>query len=284
MCRLFGFLGSPASRPEPWLVSTNASLLAQARVTPETAQRDGWGIAWFDEQRALHLQKGAGGAFEEAERPRFLEAARNARGPVVLAHLRHASNPMHLPPERLIGMENSQPFTDGTRAFIHNGSIHFPRETRARLGKYETRIRGVNDSEVLFYLLSRHLDASGDPAVAYARAREELEQVWRDQGAPASGAYSGLNVIFTRGPNEIWAFCDWLGDHGGSLCSPDRPYYEMVYVADARQVLIASEPLDLARADWKTLARGHYLHGRASEGLIALDTEAIPQLQAPPPA
>jgi predicted glutamine amidotransferase len=284
MCRLFALLGTPGSSAEPWLVSTDSSLLKQANHSPEEAQRDGWGIAWYDSGRRLHVEKGAAGAFEEGERPRFLTAARQAHGPVVFGHLRHASNPMQLAPERLIGLENSQPFVNGSRIAIHNGSIPFPREMRVLLGKYEPQVRGVNDSEILFYLLLRNLDEVGDPLGAYVRTRDELIKTWQEKGRPKGGPYSGLNIFFSRGPNELWAFCDWTGEHGGSFCSPNRPYYEPVYLADARQVILASEPLDRQRDDWRTLPRGHYLHGQASAGLVAVDTGPVPKAPLAPVA
>lgn len=282
MCRLFGLLGSPGASPEPWLKDTECSLLAQSHVSEEEAQRDGWGVAWFDERRAPRIVKGTAGAFEASESPRYFEAARKARGPVVVGHLRHASNPMGLSRERLIGLENSQPFVDGSHLFVHNGSIPFPRETRPLLGKFEERIKGVNDSEVLFYLLLRHTTELGNPLAAFIRARSELVDVWHSRGSPKTGPYSGLNVIFARGPNEIWVFCDSLGEHGPGLCQRNRPYYEMAYLADAKQIVVASEPLDRQRNDWRSLKNGQYLHGRVAGGLVVLETGAIPAPAAVP--
>lgn len=282
MCRLFGLLGNSVTPADPWLLFTDRSLLRQSNVSPETAQKDGWGIAWFDASRNVRLEKGAAGAYRPGEVERFTQAARESRGPLVLGHLRHASNPMDLPPERLLGLENSQPFVHGSTLFAHNGSIPFPRETRTKLGRFEPRVKGVNDSEVLFWLLVRHIEETGDPLRAYAETVQDLEEVWNAQGAPPPGPYSGLNVLISRGPNELWAFCRYLGEHGTGLLDTTRPYYEMTYAADAKQLVVGSEPFDTKRRDWVSLPNGHYLFAQATHGLVALQTGELPAAKPAP--
>lgn len=287
MCRLLGLLGSVATPAEPWLIGTDRSLLAQSNANADHLQDDGWGVGWYDGRRLPRVEKGARGAFRPEERPRFTTVARQATGPVVVAHLRNASNPMHLPRERLLGLENSQPFQHEGMLFAHNGSIPFPRETRPLLGKYEPNLRGVNDSEVLFWLLVKHTEALGDPLAAYAATVEDLVRVWADRGRPAGGPFTGLNVLFTRGPNELWAFCLWHGDHGGALIDRTRPYYQMAHVEDAKLALVGSEPFDSKRTDWRGFANGSYLSAHAAHGLVAVKTGPIPGLEtlpAPPAA
>jgi predicted glutamine amidotransferase len=277
MCRLFGLLGNSATPAEPWLAGTECSLLKQSYTSEERAQRDGWGIAWFDGGPEPRIELGTGGPFEEAEKPRYLRAARAAHGPTVIAHIRHASNPMDLPRERLIALENSQPFHYRSYVFAHNGDVALPRETRPRLGPYEASVRGVNDSEILFWLMVRYLGELGEPLAAYARARDTILDVWRATGRRVERAFSGLNVLFTRGPNEIWAFCTYDGEHGTGLCSPTQPYYEMGYTADAKQLIVGSEPFFPRAADWRPLRNGEYLHGRVEHGLVAVATGPIPK-------
>jgi predicted glutamine amidotransferase len=279
MCRLFGLLGNGRTPAEPWLLDTDRSLLRQADVSAETCQADGWGIGWFSDRRDIRVERGVGGAASPNEVERFRTAARAAHGPLAIAHLRKASNPMDLPRERLIGFENTQPFVHDSTMFAHNGMIPFPRETRAFLGEFEPMVKGVNDSEVLFWLLARHLGSAQDPVQAYAGTVADLVRVWRDKGSPEGGPYSGLNVIFSRGPNELWAFCQSLGDHGSALMDKTRPYYQMAYLADAKQVVVGSEPFDGTRTDWRPLSNGEYLVAQASHGLVAVRTGPIP----PPP-
>jgi predicted glutamine amidotransferase len=276
MCRLFGLLGGGPTPALPWLVSSERSLLAQSNVSPEVAQADGWGLAWYDARGLARTVIGTGGAYAAEERPRYVEAAGQATSPVVLGHLRHASNPMNLPRARLIGPENCQPFLDGRTMFVHNGMVPLPRETRPLLRTYESRIKGVNDSEVLFWLLQRNLGEVADPAAAFGQSVAQLVRVWEEHGRPGEGPYSGLNVILTRGPSELWAFCQYAGDHGSSFLDPARPYYELAYQADARQVVVGSEPFDNRRDTWRSLPNGHYLHARSDHGLVTVQTAPIP--------
>ncbi len=286
MCRMFGLLSAREESAEPWLVRSDRSLLAQSNVSPETAQNDGWGIAWFEDGGRARVEKGTGRASAEAERDRYLAAARDADGPLVFGHLRHASNPLHLPAAQLIGLENSQPFEAHTILFEHNGAISFPTETRPMLGVYEPRVRGVNDSEVLFWLLVRNTSEIQDPLRGFAHTVEDLVRVWEGMGRPAIPPFSGLNVLFSRGPDELWAFCLWTGDHGSGLFDTKRRYYEMTYQAHPHRVVVGSEPFDREPGVWKSLPGGAYLSARrvgervdVKVGPIPLPTGLVP---APP--
>lgn len=276
MCRLFGMLTTRPESAAPWLLSTERSLLAQSNVPSETAQKDGWGIGWFDEGGRARVEKGTGGAFEESERDRFARAARSAAGSLVVGHLRHASNPLQLPRERLIALENSQPFENHTALFAHNGMIPFPIETRPMLGVHEPEVRGVNDSEVLFWLLVRNTEETGDPLVGYMRTVEDLVRVWQGLKRPPIPPFSGLNVLYAPSPNELWAFCEWTGDHGTGLFDHGRRYYEMTYSATPHRVVVGSEPFDLEHGVWRSLASGTYLRARATDGHLEVKVAPIP--------
>jgi predicted glutamine amidotransferase len=288
MCRLFGVLSVQAESPEPWLVRSDRSLLAQSNVDPERAQKDGWGIGWFVNGGRAHVEKGARGAFLPEERSRFLEVAATARGPLVIGHLRHASNPLKLPYEKLIALENSQPFENHTTLFAHNGAISFPTETRPFLGVHESKVRGVNDSEVLFWLLYRNTEETGDPLGGYIHTVEDLVRVWEGYHKPAIPPFSGLNVLFSRGPDELWAFCLWTGDHGTGLFDAHRRYYEMTYRAEGHRVVVGSEPFDGEPGVWKSLPSGTYLHARRAEKRVDVTVAKIPLPSAleirPPPS
>ena len=260
MCRLLGVLSVQAESAEPWLVRSDRSLLAQSNVNPERAQKDGWGVGWFTDGGRTRVEKGTGGAFQNGERERYLKAAAEARSPLVLGHLRHASNPLKLPHERLIALENSQPFENHTSLFAHNGAIPFPRETRPFLGVHENAPRGVNDSEVLFWLLVRNTDETQDPLRGYVRSVEDLVRIWQGLGRPKVAPFSGLNLLYAPSPEELWAFCLWTGDHGAGLLDPSRRYYEMTYQATSHRVVVGSEPFDAEPASWTPLPSGQYLH------------------------
>ncbi|HXW66859.1 MAG TPA: class II glutamine amidotransferase [Thermoplasmata archaeon] len=276
MCRLFAQLSARDEPAEPWLVRSDRSLLAQSHASPDDPQREGWGVGWFNDQGRAHVVKGIHGAFEPGERERFVAAAGAARGPVVFGHLRHASNPMNLPPERLLGLENSQPFETHTVLFAHNGAIPFPNETRPMLGLLEPKVRGINDSEVLFWLLVRNTEERGDPLQGYVQTVEDLVRVREGLGRPAIPPFSGLNVVFSRGPDELWAFCQWTGDHGRGLIDTSRPYYEMTYRAAPHRLIVGSEPFDGERGAWQNLPNGRYLSARREGDHVRLTTGPTP--------
>jgi predicted glutamine amidotransferase len=275
MCRLLGLLTAEEESAAPWLSTASRSLLAQSNVAPDVAQRDGWGVGWYDGRRT-RVEKGASGAFEPGERERFLRAAADAKPPLVVGHLRHASNPLGLERSELLGLVNSQPFETHAVLFAHNGSIPFPRETRPYLGVHERDVKGVNDSEVLFWLLERHTGETGDPLVGYVHAVEDLVRVWDEVGRPAVHPYSGLNVVYARGPDELWAFCSWTGDHGTGLLDTSRPYYEMTFRASPHRVVVGSEPFDGELATWTTIPNGTYLHARRDGRRVETTTGPIP--------
>ena len=276
MCRMFGLLSAREESAEPWLVRSDRSLLAQSSVTPDTAQKDGWGIGWFEDGGRARVEKGTGQASADTERERYLSAARGANGPLIFGHLRHASNPLHLPADQLIGLENSQPFEAHTILFEHNGAISFPNETRSMLGVYEPRVRGVNDSEVLFWLLVRNTAEVGDPLAGFTHTVEDLVRVWEGMKEPPIPPFSGLNVLFSRGPEELWAFCLWTGDHGSGLFDKKRRYYEMTYQAHPHRVVVGSEPFDGEPNGWNMLGWGSYLVARRSAARVDVTVGKIP--------
>jgi predicted glutamine amidotransferase len=280
MCRLFGQLTVQPESAEPWLVARPRSLLRQSDGNPEHLQSDGWGVGWFDAEGRARVEKGTAGAYQEGERERFVKAANDATGSLILGHLRRASNPLNLPPEQLIGMINSQPFENHTSLFVHNGSIWFPNETRPYTGLYEPKIQGLNDSEVLFWLLTRNVHEHDDPLDGYAHTVEDLYDVWESKGRPARPPFGGLNVLYSRGPDELWAFCLSTGEHGTGLLDATRPYYELAYQVAPHRVVVGSEPFDHEPGVWRSLPNGSYLSARRHEGRILVETGPIPTSRA----
>src|SRR5580700_3536354 len=114
MCRLFAQISPEPSSARDLLVDSEFSLLRQADGDPANPQKDGWGIAWFGADGRARVTKSGGAA--SAERAEFARAADEAVSPVVLGHLRAASNP-HL------DRAHAHPFEDDGWVFIHNGTL-----------------------------------------------------------------------------------------------------------------------------------------------------------------
>jgi len=282
MCRLLGVLSPIEISTRPWLLDSERSLYAQSNVTPETAQRDGWGIGWYDADGRIHVQKGIRGAFEPSEKEHFRLIAGSARSRNLIGHLRHASNPMKLPRERLLALANSQPFEDGQTLFAHNGSIPLPTETRKLLGPLDSRVQGVNDSEVFYWLMDKHFRDSGDALEAFVSARRELVTVWERNGRPEGGPWSALNVLFSPMPDELWAFCCYEGEHGHNLCDAGQPYYQMSFQETPTGLVVGSEPFDSHRENWNALPNGQFLRAQIHNGRVLVEKGTLPVLSPIP--
>ncbi len=287
MCRLFGSISLSPSSPGPWLLDDEIPFLRLANADPEALQAEGWGIAWYPPNDPRpRVEKGAQAVYAPQERDRFIEAARSSKGPLVVAHLRKASNPMGLPREQLVALENTQPFLSEEGIFAHNGWIGLPRETMPLLGARRDLLRGLNDSEVLQQLFLFHLDRTGDPLRAYPRAMEALHQVWAAHDRPGKGPHGGLNLLFAWGPRELWAFCHYTGDHGSCLSGLPRPYYEMSYQVEPARVVVVSEPTNRHLERWTPLRNGHYLRVREIGGRLVVvegNIPGLPPMPAPSP-
>src|SRR5436190_19067663 len=208
MCRLFGVL---STCPEPDfsadLLRSPISLLAQSQADPKRLQTDGWGVAWSSGATARVL-KSAKAIFQETAK--LIPLTRT----LSLAHIRRASNALHLPKNQLIGVRHSQPFIFGRWSFVHNGCLNIPNEVRRRLGpRWERRIRGRNDSEVLFWLLMKHVAKDRGVPSAFRSAVREINSVWKGLSPRPRGVsrpYWSLNIILTDG-RRLWALCKYDG-------------------------------------------------------------------------
>ena len=106
-----------------------AALIANARKGG-----DGWGAGWFDKNKP-RVFKSFHPMYQD--KTRVLSAARQAKGKVLIGHVRWASNPLKLKRSELIGLAHTQPFTHGKYLFAHNGTLFIPKEVAAQLGPME---------------------------------------------------------------------------------------------------------------------------------------------------
>jgi predicted glutamine amidotransferase len=244
MCRLYGQISSTSRNAKDFFADGDRSLLRQSRYRPGDYQKDGWGIGYFNGGRA-ELVKSAKGAFDEAGR--FKSLASRIRSRVVIGHLRAASNPRGLPHGRLIGVRNSQPFTDGKIIFAHNGTVNIPLEIAKFLGPYQRRIRGINDSEVYFWQFLKFFDALGDIPEALQACIREMWILWRDCRARYPGKkapYTTLNALVSDG-HSLHALChrSAASDHR-SLFNPRQPWTTMSLGRRSDRFIMASEDMD----------------------------------------
>lgn len=236
---------SPASPADP-LCGGPKALLAQAAAVEGRFQDDGWGIACFRGKKAAVKKSPAPARLEKA---RFEAAAAAARSTLVVAHLRDASNPAGLPKARLVAPANTQPFSAGDFVFAHNGTLFIKDEIKSLLGRYAARVKGSNDSEVLFWQVMKMLDAYGSPEAALEAALDEIRTVWiscRDKYPGRPAPYRGLNV-FLASPGALTVLCHYQPHKEGSkkaLLTPGWEFGRMAWRREKSRVIFSSEPAD----------------------------------------
>lgn len=264
MCRLLGILASQEVWVLDALVDSPKSLLAQSRASESELQKDGWGIGFYDKKGAPHITKSPFPVYEEPRR--FRETAQRVKGRICVAHIRKASNPKGLSRERLLGEENSQPFSHGQILFAHNGTLYEPDALVPRLGPFKKSLRGVNDSQVYFWIFMKHYKRKENIPVALRACARELR-------ASSEKPFSALNVIVSDG-KSLNAMCLYTGIPGKALCSQDWPYWNMAYRQSPHGLLMSSEPTANEKG-WMGLENGEMLVARIVSGKVRFKKEKI---------
>jgi glutamine amidotransferase len=274
MCRLLGLISSRKRSAFGPLVETDKSVWRQSFAQPRQKQLDGWGMGWYPGPLPRVFKSKGPLPHEKA---RLQRIAGRAQGHVALFHLRRASNPRGLSSSRLRGVRNTQPFREGRWMFAHNGSIPFPDQTARRLGPFQKKVKGLNDSEVLFWLILREIQRTGSVPSALKQARRILRRVFAGE-APGKGRtpHRGLNILLSDG-NRLWAYAEapaGFSSKAGGLCSPRWPYFQMAFLPSDDHVWVASEPLWSGPA-WRRLRSGELLEIRRREDRVVWKKRAL---------
>lgn len=261
MCRLFAQVSPKPQGARPFLVDSPYSLLKQSDMSAENPQKDGWGLAWFGADGKPRVMKSGRAASEEADR--FKAAADAAFSPVVLGHIRAASNPH-------VDDAHAHPFEDDGWAFIHNGTLTVYKEVADALGARQARLKTDSDSEVYFQQFLKHLDRVKEPSRAFEACIEEAWSLWpriKDRYPDASTPYTALNAIASDG-RGVHAVChaSRVGLARMGLCHPDQPWSVMSFSQRADRFVIASEGVD--GGDWTRLSPPETLSASFAEGRV----------------
>lgn len=242
MCRL---LGIAAASPYEFGLVLREAPHSMAMLSRE--HRDGWGVATHEGVRGYGwtVHKSVRTAEED---PDFAAEARQARGRVLVAHVR----------QKTVGprdLQNTHPFVAGDWVFAHNGTVkdldfvegHTSSERRV------TR-RDATDSERFFGYLLTELDARGTNSA-------ETDDVVRRAVYTATDRceFGSLNFLLSNGTSL------YAGRFGRPLYLLERtPVGHVVERGDgavpitARHcVAVASEPL--TDESWTEIAQGTLL-------------------------
>jgi len=228
-------------------ISSGKSLLKQSFSDKLRRQEDGWGIGYYIEKKPF-IFKSEKAIFNEKELfEKKIKAAENSK--IFIAHIRDASNPKKLPHKKLISRENSQPFFLDNIVFAHNGTLFICDEIYSNLGKYKKYVKGVNDSEILFWEFIKILEAYGDISVALKMLKDEIKTVWfsiekdlKNKGI--NTPYRGLNIFVSDG-NELFAMEDYeLKPQKYSIMTHRWKWGKYALKRENGKIIIASEPCD----------------------------------------
>jgi predicted glutamine amidotransferase len=284
MCRLLAQISAEPRTVADLILDSDKSLLKQSSAKRSCLQRDGWGIGWHDSAGKPLVVKSAQPIYKE--RAKLKKAAEQAKAKVVIAHVRAASNPLKLPPGRLLTPKNNQPFTDGHWLFAHNGTLSIPKEVTKALGPLKSKLTAENDSEVYFLHLLKHLKKAGSFHEAVEKALAELWDIWagcKKAHPGLNGPYTGLNCLLTDG-EELHAVCHQAAK-GMALfgaCSPGQPWGQMSFARRPGRLVIASEDLD--GGAWARLTPPETLTASMRDGRLELKRRALEHVpQAPLP-
>ena len=164
MCRLLAYLGPPVA-VDTLLLGPAHSLLVQSyqprEMTSGTVNADGFGFAWYDSGRRDEpfLYRTILPIWND---PNLADLASFVRAGCVLANVRSAT------PGQNLDFSNTQPFTAGPLAVMHNGFVEDFRTTLYRIlrdGIGEdayAALAGNTDSEHLFAWILHHMADDGD--------------------------------------------------------------------------------------------------------------------------
>lgn len=252
------------------------SLYAQSKIDPRRPQGDGWGLGFYI-NGSLKTVKSVKPIFEEYER--FRSIVNNISSTVIIAHVRRASNPRGLPKEKLLSIENSQPFSYKNYVFAHNGVINLPDEMADLLGDWQLNIKGLNDSEVYFWYIMKEISEGGSIPRALRNFQRDLVRVWsenRDKYPDKDRPFIGLNIVFSDG-KKLYAYCKYDEERdrqAASLCYGDQPAMQMSYVYSHEKLVVLSEKTNLEE-NWRPLMNGHLIIGQVVNEKVRVNLQKI---------
>jgi predicted glutamine amidotransferase len=184
LCRLLGYVSAgPASAVEG-LGATEF----QTFTSLSAVHGDGWGMAW-----SRPGGSGIGAATSPAsaaDDPSYFELAGQALGSAGMVHLRWATDGL------VVHAMNTHPFTDGTHALAHNGSISPIVRLEGLLSERSLgQLSGTTDSERYFRFVLQCIEEAGDERAGLSHAVGTLHETF-------PGA--SLNALFLT-PTHLYA-------------------------------------------------------------------------------
>ena len=269
MCRWLAYCGEPIFldslifEPEHSLI--NQSRRALQSHTPTNG--DGFGIGWYDRRAEPGVFRDTLPAWND-ENLRSL--CRQIRAPLFFGHVRASTG-------TATARTNCHPFRHGRWLFMHNGVIggfqRLRRDLLLRVApEYFPYIAGTTDSETFFYLLLSN-GLEDDPMGALGRTVAQLRAVTQAAGVTepfkmTAALSDGETVYALRYASDGEAPSLFYACGAQPQTDDGRPVG-----GAAASVLILSEPLDHAEAQWVAIPESHILI--AGGGGLAVEPFAL---------
>ncbi|MDQ1549330.1 MAG: hypothetical protein QOD27_988 [Microbacteriaceae bacterium] len=254
MCRLLGYVTRTPT--------TLAELLGEKELDEFTElslkHADGWGMAWATEN-GVEVTKSPDAARSSAL---FGRTAHEHLADLGMIHLRWATLGLNVVPE------NTHPFTDGTIAFAHNGSVKPPSSLDALVPADFAALRhGTTDSERYFLaVLARMREApsqGADPASALAETVSLIASTLE---------FSSLNAMIAT-PTELIAVSQF--DPIAEAREAEPQYYQLRYRVGPDSVIVASSGWGTG---WQVVGNGEMLI--VDRTTLAVSVRAIADVSA----
>jgi predicted glutamine amidotransferase len=254
MCRLLGYVTRTPT--------TLAELLGESELNEFTElsvkHADGWGMSWATED-GVDTVKSPDAARSS---PLFASTAHEHLADLGMIHLRWATLGLNVVPE------NTHPFTDGTIAFAHNGSVKPPESLDQLVPEELAALRqGTTDSERYFLAVLARMRLAGlptaDPAIALAETVSSIA---------SSLEFSSLNAMIAT-PTELIAVSQF--DPIAEAKESEPQYYQLRYRIEPDAVIEASSGWG---SGWQTVGNGEMLV--VDRDTLAVSVRAISDVSA----
>lgn len=206
MCRLYAWSAPTALTLDEALGHDRHNLIKLSEL-----HRDGWGMAWRDEDGSVRLIRDELPAFESGT---FRNSATAVSSQSAIVHLRWATEAMQ------VCIPNTHPFLkegpDGSIAFAHNGGIPRGPALDALIDPdLLAELEGETDSEHYFAaLITEARKSDGDLVTAFAKTVRALEPF----------KYSSINALALTG-THLYVLSQHRVENRPAGTDPD--YYEL---------------------------------------------------------
>ena len=267
MCRLLGYVSQEAESAVEGLGVPEF----QTFTSLSAVHGDGWGMAWSrPDGSAIQVATSPASA---ADDPRYFELAGQALGTAGMVHLRWATDGL------VVHSMNTHPFTDGSYALAHNGSISPIAALDGLLSDASrARLKGTTDSERYFALVLQCIESVGDERAGLVQAVGMLHEHFPS---------ASLNALFLT-PTRLFAvhvnsraatplddLRELFGSEDAMPHGHASAYFDMAYKVSPTAVHVISS--GLPDAGWTPVPRDSVLAIELTTREIeVLDPRAVP--------